>query len=232
MTATLTKDPISASATELALMHTKTQASTLAILPAPILYIAAQFASKDEAKQVLQCINVRTSTDGNITIESTDGHRAFRFTIPCGDLWHTFARDIKLNSATLRKRISYAHFAVVKNSGVIDFLGGKISKGKDHPPTTFIESRLYEHAGSAFTFPSIDSIWPDKFNNQPQAPIAFNASYLASFLDEVTRYSYNGVVKMETNAPSNPLVFTCKPDLHGLTDCLMEYLLMPVQLRD
>jgi hypothetical protein len=231
MTTTLTKDPVAASGIELQLMHTTRDAECLGLLPAPILHIAAQFTSKDEAKQVLQLVNVRSKADGDIVIESTDGHRAFRFVIPRGDLWHLVPSEIKLSAETLRKRVAYGHWAVLRSSETIDFMGGKKSVA-NCPPCVFLESRPYAHRATCYTFPAMDNLWPDKFSNEPQAPIAYNAGYLADFLGQVAKFSPNGVVTMETNKPSTPLVFTATCDLHGLEHCRFEYLLMPVQLRN
>ena len=208
-------------------------------LPAQVLYIAAQFASRDETKQALQLIHVRKGEDGLITIESTDGHRAFRFRFPeCnpvrrqGEHWY-INRDLLLDASTFRKRVSYGHWAMIKDNGTAEILGGKIAKGSECPPSKLIEARPYKHVADVFIYPKLDQLWPDKFENAPGGTISWNASYLSQFLAEVTRYSHNGVVKMSCNKPSEPLVFSssCELSVPGLENCQLEYLLMPVQVR-
>ncbi|MEY3963755.1 MAG: hypothetical protein RLZZ106_1010, partial [Cyanobacteriota bacterium] len=93
--------------------------ATIGCLPAQVLYVAAQFASRDETKQALQLISVRRSGEGEITIESTDGHRAFRFRLPAGEHWYLERDQLLLNAASFRKRISYGHWALVNERGVV-----------------------------------------------------------------------------------------------------------------
>jgi len=81
------------------------------------------------------------------------------------------------------------------------------------------------------TYPHIDQLIPDKFTNEPGKPIAFNASYLADFGKVVGKAS-NGVIKMFTNHPVTPMIFEAACNLEGLEDTKLQYLLMPVQVRD
>lgn len=235
---TSTSDLVAATAEELQLMAAFSQGD-IGCLPAQVLYIAAQFASRDEAKQVLQLIHVRKGEDGLITIESTDGHRAFRFRFQeCnpvrrqGEHWY-INRDLLLDASIFRKRVSYGHWAMIKDNGTAEILGGKIAKGSECPPSKLIEARPYKHVADGFIYPKLDQLWPDKFENVPGGPISLNASYLSKFLAEVTSYSHNGVVKMSCNKPSEPLVFSssCELSVPGLENCQLEYLLMPVQVR-
>ena len=59
----------------------RSDANHVASLPYFPLYVAAQFASKDQAKLLLTTINVEKVGD-NVEITSTDGHRCFRFVFP------------------------------------------------------------------------------------------------------------------------------------------------------
>lgn len=233
MTTTTTADLQAMSATALQVRAAASEREAIACLPAQILYVAAQFASRDEAKGVLQLVNVRRRDDGSVQIESTDGHRAFRFRVPVaargGELW--FAdRDLKLNAATLRKRVSYGQFAIVRADGTVEFLGGKSKKGAP-VPTEFLEARPWKHADDCYEFPVIDQLWPDSFTGELKGPIAFNARYVAEFMAEVDRYSHNGVVKLQMNRPTTPVVMTSSCELHGLEGSELEHLLMPVQIR-
>lgn len=230
-TTTTTAGLVHASAGELQLMARAAAGdAAIACLPAQLLYVAAQFASRDEAKQVLQLVSVRKAANGEIAIESTDGHRAFCARVQPGEHWY-LERDLLLNAATLRKRVSYAHWALVREGGTVELLGGKVSKGSKFPPAELLEARPWKHAADCHTFPAVEQLWPDRFSNQPGAPIAWNASYLSQFLAEVTRYSHNGVVRMEANHPHTPLVFSSGCEQMGLEGCQLRYLLMPVQVR-
>ncbi|QTP86370.1 DNA polymerase III beta subunit [Synechococcus phage S-SRP02] len=220
------------SAGELQLLQRASEgASAIACLPAQVLYVAAQFASRDEAKQVLQLVCVRKAGD-QIVITSTDGHRAFRFRLPASEQWYVEADELLLNAAPLRKRVPYACWALVRESGTVELLGGRVAKGSAFPPAELIEARPWKSAADCYTYPQVCQLWPDRFSNTVGGPIAWNASYLAQFLAEVTRYSHNGVVRMEANHPTTPLVFSSSCELPGLDGCELEYLLMPVQIRD
>jgi len=228
-----TTELMNKSAGELQLMQRASEGEgTIGCLPAQVLYVAAQFASRDEAKQALQLISVRRSGPDQITIESTDGHRAFRFRLPAGEHWYLERDQLLLNAASFRKRITYGHWALVNERGVVEVLGGKVSKGGKFPPGDLIEARPWKHEADCYQFPQLDQLWPDKFNNNPGGPIAWNASYLGAFLAEVSRYSHNGVVRMECNGAQTPMVFSCSCELPALEGCELEYLLMPVQLRN
>jgi hypothetical protein len=218
------------SAGELQLMQLAGSEGTIACLPAQVLYVAAQFASRDETKQALQLISVRR-TGEQITIESTDGHRAFRFRLSAGEHWYLEREQLLLNAASFRKRIAHGHWALVSDRGVAEVLGGRISKGGKFPPADLIEARPWKHAADCYAYPQLDQLWPDKFKNAAGGAIAWNASYLGQFLAEVSRYSHNGVVRMECNSPTTPLVFSSSCELPALEGCELEYLLMPVQIR-
>jgi len=228
---TTTTELMTASAGELQALHRASACAAVACLPAQVLYVAAQFASRDETKQALQLVSVRRSGDAQLTIESTDGHRAFRFRLPAGEHWYLVPDQVLISAAALRKRITYGHWAVLRDDGVVEVLGGRIAKGGKFPPGDLIEARPWKHEADCYQFPHLDQLWPDRFTHQPGAPIAWNASYLGQFLTEVSRYSHNGVVRMESNGAHNPMVFACSCELPGLEGCELEYLLMPVQIR-
>jgi hypothetical protein len=230
-TTTTTTDLTQASAAELQLMHRRASGGTIACLPAQVLYVAAQFASRDEAKQVLQLISVRRCGADQITIESCDGHRAFRFRLPAGEHWYSERDQLLVSAAAFRKRVTYGHWALISDGGVADVLGGRMGKGAKVPPAELIEARPWKSAADCLQYPQLDQLWPDQFSNKPGGPVAWNASYLGQFLAEVSRYSHNGAVRMVCNSPTKPLVFSSSCELPGVKGCELEYLLMPVQIR-
>jgi hypothetical protein len=59
-------------------------ANTAAVLPYWPIWAAAQFASTDQAKQVLNFVHVWRDADA-FQIEATDGHRAFQVSAACLD---------------------------------------------------------------------------------------------------------------------------------------------------
>lgn len=195
-----------------------TTTTTLAILPAQLLYVAAQFASKDAAKQALQYINVRKADD-TITIAATDGHRLFRVRIPAAKAWY-LDRELMINSAAFKKRVAKSETVIITNHGIAE-----------HRNPALIQS-VPCSTGCDFTYPEYDRLIPDSFTNNPQKPIAFNADYLAAFLKEVARYCLNGTVKMQFNSATTPLIFTSTHRLAvANVDVELEYLLMPVLTR-
>lgn len=86
--------------------------------------------------------------------------------------------------------------------------------------------------GCDFKFPDCDRLIPDRFTNLPGAPIGFNPRYLAEFNKLAAMYCDNSTVVMQFNNPYQPVVFT---GTHRLAvadvDVLLEYLVMPVQIR-
>lgn len=226
-----TTEMMQASATELQLAAKKQ--STLACLPPQLLYIAAQFASRDEAKQALQYIHVYAQ-DGIVSIESTDGHRAFRAELTnqkddSFGIWFCEG-SLLIQRSAFAKRVSYASFAFFKEDGTVDILGGRPKRGASTMPTDLIESRPWK-VSTGFSFPSIRQLFPDTFSNAPGAPISWNARYVAEFMTEVSRFSPNGIAKMQTNGPTTPLIFSSDCEVYGCQNVALQYLLMPVQVR-
>jgi len=195
--------------------------TTLAVLPAQMLYVAARFASKDSAKGPLCYINVRKADD-TITIASTDRHRLFRVRIEDTNNAYYLQRELMLSPSAFKKRIAKAAFTFVTDQGTAEMRGSIPDLIQSVPCSTGCDS----------PFPECDRLIPDTFTGTPGAPIAFNADYLASFLKEVARFCDNGIVTMQFNMPTTPLVFTGRTTLDGTgLRVTMEYLLMPVQIR-
>jgi hypothetical protein len=206
-----------------------------AFLPAQLIYVAAQFASADACKKVLTAIHVRPAEeDGGVIITSTDSHRMFHVTCPDA-AWYC-DQPLLLDAKQFKKRVTYGRFIAIDdtagNGEGARILGGKTATAE------FLQSIPWAsaYAGSRYPetdlqYPNTDHLWPDSFKNTPEAPIAFNAQLLGDFLQQVTRYSWNGVVTMQTNSPINPLLFTSTIRDTYLEDVEMRFLLMPVQIR-
>jgi hypothetical protein len=195
----------------------------LAFLPAQALHVAAQFTAKpDTARDMLRHVHVFNNAN-TIHIEATDGHRAFRMRIANSDLYHCDG-SLLIKAEAFKKRIASANFAIFKDDGIVEILGGKGTS------TDLMEARPWK-ADADWNFPNISQLWPGKFTNAPGAPIRYNARLLGEFLAQVSRYSSNGLVQMETNSPTSPLVFTSDCEIHGCTDAELEFLLMPCQVR-
>ena len=203
------------------------ESKIIGCLPYQLLHIASTFASKDEAKQLLQIIHVRLEK-GLIRIASTDGHRLFRVEFKSNDKNFYLDDDVtelKLDARAFKKSNLKAEKAIIYNNGFSQVFNKKHRYGVDPVNPIFWKSSIEG------TFPHIDQLIPDKFTNEPGKPIAFNASYLADFGKVVAKAS-NGVVRMFTNAPTTPMMFEAACNLEGLEDNKIQYLLMPVMVRD
>lgn len=189
-----------------------------AILPAQLLYIAAQFVSTDECKAIITAVNIKQKDDV-ITISSTDGYRAFRVSFEINEKYHMDDEELNLHYSTFKKRIAKAQFVRIDNENAT-FTGDKCE--------TVIRS-IEPVAGD---YPNLNApIWPDTYHNDPNAPIAFNPRFLAEYLTEMNRYSYIPKVKMEVNKPAAPMQFSATIEPFG-DEFETQYLLMPVQMRD
>jgi len=203
------------------------ESKIIGCLPYQLLHIASHFSSKDEAKQLLQIIHVRLEK-GLIRIASTDGHRLFRVEFKSNE--ETFYLDddvteLKLDSRAFKKSNLKAEKVIIHDNGFSQVFNKKHRYGIDPVNPVFWKSSIEG------TYPNIEQLIPESFTNQPGKPIAFNASYLADFGKVVSKAS-NGVIKMFTNAPTTPMTFEASCNLEGLEDTKIQYLLMPVQVRD
>lgn len=189
-----------------------------AALPSQLLYVAAQFASKDPCKDALVVINVKKEGE-NIKITSTDGIRAFRVSFGANETFFMEEDELNFEASTFKKRIA---------KGKVTTLKDKMATVTDDKDSVIV---AHPYENKEVLFPNITSaIWPDTYTNEPGAPIAFNSAYLAPFLTEVARFSYIGNVKMNTNGPISPMQFEATLDMFG-AEYEVQYLLMPVQIR-
>ena len=218
----------------------------VAHVPAQILWAAAQFASTDPCKELLNTVCIRHTIirEGEhegpaVTISATDGHRLFRAVVPCND-WFTVNSDtfdneegFKLAAKPLRKAISHATYARLRKSGDVTFVGGKTAKQASTVPTEFISTvNATSHPWDSATFPNTDQLFPQGFGQGTERDICFNARYLSEFCKVVTKLSTSGVVRMKRNHPTTPAVFECDYDLFKVGIIKLECLIMPIQVRD
>jgi hypothetical protein len=224
----------------------------VARLPYLPLWAAAQFASRDEVKMLLNTIHIRRDADGITTIESTDGHRLFRYRFPAS-VGLNFEADairngsLQIDAAPFRKFVSNAHHVEIRFDLLCNVTGGKIKKGlsdsEPHPRAllqAFPATRfgLNSAADTLGTYPNCDQLFPESFNNELGAPWAFNADYLGDFLKVAKKASINNIVRFQGNKPALPFLMDCGFD-HAhpsesfrVQDCRMECLIMPVRLCD
>ena len=189
-----------------------------AALPSQLLYVAAQFASKDPCKNTIVVINVKKEGE-NIKITSTDGIRAFRVSFEANETFFMEEDELNLEASAFKKRIAKGKVTTLKDQmATVTDDKGSIIAGVPYETLTV-------------EFPNINSsIWPDTYANEPGAPIAFNSALLAPFLTEVARFSDKGIVKMNVNMPTTPMQFEATLELFG-AEYEVQYLLMPVQIR-
>ena len=204
----------------------RSDANHVASLPYFPLYVAAQFASKDQAKLLLTTINVEKVGD-NVEITSTDGHRCFRFVFPSDNTffvnsdksrWH-----ISIDANVFRKKFINGAVRVDiynsdNNCNLID---------KNHKTLISLYGWRTPEYG---TYPNCNQLFPDDYKELKK--IAFNADYLASFCKMVSKFSPNGTVKMNFTHTVGSCVMESDIEIEGIdAELKMEYLLMPVQVR-
>lgn len=191
----------------------------VAYLPAQLLYIAAQFVTTDLVKTSITGINIKRNED-TITIMSTDGHRVFKVSFPVNENYHMSDKELLIDPKPFKKRNAKARYAVIRDD---------IVKFYDEDMENIFMNEVKHISGN---FPEMNGyIWPDNYNNNPEAPIGFNAKYLADFLTEVNRFRISGTVKMQFGDPHKPMQFNAT--IQPFADIFEAYyLLMPVQIRD
>jgi hypothetical protein len=189
-----------------------------ALLPSQLLYIAAQFASKDEWKGIITAIHVERN-ENQISIFSTDGFRAFRVSFDINENYYMDEEELTLDATSFKKRIPKGKVTLIEN---------EMATVKDSKNDIVVSTPYKITEG---TYPNINQIWPDTFHNESKAPITFDSSLLGPFLTEMSRYGVKGHVKMEFNTPLTPLQFSGTIEAFGDT-FEVEFLLMPIQVRE
>jgi DNA polymerase III sliding clamp (beta) subunit (PCNA family) len=207
----------------------------IALVPAQLLWAAAQFASTDECKELLTtiCINTKVhDSDCYLEIASTDGHRLFKVVVPYSEHFFAYSdlidkeKGFKIFAKPLKKAVSHAQYAVIRKSGQVEFMGGKKS-ATDLLCSVNANAREWQDA----TYPNYNQLIPASFGANSEKPIAFNAGYLSDFCKVVSKLSPNGTVKMQRNSDNTPAVFDCDYCLIDETSVKLECLIMPVVIR-
>ena len=212
-----------------------TKDPVVALVPARLLWAAAQFASTDGCKELLTtiCLNTKVSgSDCYFEIASTDGHRLFRAVIPYSEHFFAYSdlidreKGFKIFAKPLKKAVSYAQYAVVRKSGQVEFMGGKNS-ATDLLCSVNADARGWQDA----SYPNYNQLIPESFGANSEEPIAFNAGYLSDFCKVVSKLSPNGTVRMQRNSSNTPAIFDCDYCLPDETAIKLECLIMPVVTR-
>ena len=217
--------------------------SCAAVLPYWPIWAAAQFASTDDAKQLLQFVHIWRDGDA-FQIESTDGHRAFRFRLPAWGpdlmptLWRVPDQGLLLHANPLKKAVSTARLLTVTEDLRAVFHGGKKKALLELSSVKL--SGVYgvntaSDSNKVGTYPNINQLWPDSFTNNPGQQFAFNPRYLREWCSVVERLGKSGNTKIVCNSHLTPFVFSCSYECRigqHFPDAALELLLMPVQFRD
>jgi hypothetical protein len=248
---TTTTQLTQASAETLALLQLEQEAASCAgVLPYWPIWAAAQFASTDEMKQILQFVHIWRDGDA-YQIESTDGHRAFRYRFPVSTtesagagtaylptLWRIPEGGLLLHAKPLKKAVSYSKLLTVTEDLRAVFHGGKKQALLELSSVNLSGFYGVNTASKGYTvgaYPKINQLWPDRFTNQPGKQFAFDARYLREWCSVVEKLSERGITKTVCNSPTTPFVFSCNYQRcigQHFEDAALELLLMPVQIRD
>ena len=214
-----------------------------AILPYWPVWAAAQFASTDECKQILQFVHVWRDKDV-FQIESTDGHRAFRFRFPAWNndstptLWRVPDSGVFLPAKPLRKAVPKAKLLTVSTDLRSTFHGGPkgcLDELSSVNCAGHYAVRTAKDWKTAGTYPNINQLWPEDYSNNPAAPFAFSSTYLKQFCTVAEKLSHNGVLKVRSNSAKTPFVMSSsyiKSIGEHFAYPELEFLLMPVQIID
>jgi len=210
----------------------------VAALPYWPIWAAAQFASDDAAKMLLNFVHIFKDGD-SFQIESTDGHRAFRYRFDArgADNLYCLPEDgLLLHAAPLKKAINYSKVLTVTDDLRLFFHGGKRQELTELSSYKLPGFYGVDSARDAkfHTFPNINQLWPKELGNLMGKPWVFNIRYLKEWLGVADKLAVNDNFKSQGGClPITPFVLSCDY-LDELTDqdgAILEYLLMPVQVR-
>ena len=196
----------------------------IAEVPAAIMQMAAQFAHPDLYKGGITGIHLH-SQKKSLRIAATNGHFAFRCTVPFGDNCFINQEELLVPASTFKKKVAYARKVSIVD-GEARFCGGK----KD--TMTLLEARpcIAPLPPEGWIFPShFDSLWPapETMENKPGGFIAFDAAYMRTICDVVAKCPEASRLHWFTgNSTTTAMLLTAEDD--GL---LLEFLLLPVMVR-
>jgi len=222
---------------------------TRVILPRSVITSAAQFASTDGAKMILQCIHIYyESKEKKTIVVSTDAHRLFRCKIPGRLVSETLLlvsndRNFKSFAGKSDRVVLWLdkrepHY--VTCSTVSSFKGKSRSTKKiifNQIDAQFLDAdgqRVRTHAvmdrRDWGTFPNTDQLIPDSRGIKDD-DVVYNASYLMDFAKVAKRFSKHGHIKQVLSSPNTPNLFECDVEDNVYGDLKFEFLLMPIQQR-
>ncbi len=193
-------------------------------LPYEVIRIASQFVSKDFSKLLLTGIHLKVD-DKNISIESTDGHRAFFFRFPKNELGFKLEKNVVIPGSILKSQIKNCTKILVTDN-LITFMNEDV----------FLSSIHYSAIEG--NYPDIQNIVPDSFSNMIGKEFSFNANYLSEFCNQVKKVSTNKCVTFNGNIPTTPFILTATWDIKNPFESLegfnpiLNYLIMPIMKRD
>jgi DNA polymerase III sliding clamp (beta) subunit (PCNA family) len=204
----------------------------LIALPAHLLHCVAQVVCTDPVKVSINKISLYREDSvgsGDITLAATDGHRLMRITLPAGS---TQIGELEpgqrliIDPAAFKKRpLTYEKTIELFADGTAEIINSSSRE---------VRKVFWKTTDTKFEFPNYDQLIPDNFHNKPEAPFAFNPSYLLDFLKLAKQYGSNLVVKWRMNAATTPMIQTFHVDRKWLPlegEVTVEHLLMPVQVR-
>jgi hypothetical protein len=207
---------------------TATTPAVIASLPAQILAAVAVAASRDDAKQVLQCIHV-TTAGGWLALAAVDGHRLITVRVPQSEHLYITTDELLLSADSMRKPGGKAQTIEINRDGnfqSVDAMGRPVGAG------------VWRHPYGSGTFPNYEQLIPDTFTNAPKGAVTVNASYLLDWCKVCAAVTVKDkqFTSWQTNSPTSPMVWTAKVDPRLIPgdcddDVVMRHLLMPVQVR-
>jgi len=242
MTTTTTASMTQASAADLALQQLEQDSATCAgVLPYWPVWAAAQFASTDEAKKILQFVHIWRDDDA-YQVESTDGHRLFRYRFPVvgtdglPTLWRVPDQGLLLHAKPLRKAVGHSKLLTVTQEMRAVFHGGAkqaLLELSSINLAGYYSVNTADDCSKVGTYPNCNQLWPSGFSNRPEGKFAFNARYIREWCAVVEKLSHSSVTRCECNCPTTPFVWTSSY-VHRIgqhfEDAQLELLIMPVKI--
>jgi hypothetical protein len=183
--------------------------------------------------------------DGDMfQVESTDGHRAFRYRFPAWDsqamptLWRFPDAGLLLHAKPLKKAVANAKLLTVTDDMRAVFHGGK-KQALDELSSVNLAGHYSVHCqadcAKVGTYPDLNQLWPETTPCTMGDAWAFNSRYLKDWCTVVEKLSPSGVMSWRGGQkPTTPFISRC--DYQGrigqhCSDAELELLLMPVMLR-
>jgi hypothetical protein len=206
---------------------TATTTAVIASLPAQLLAAVAVAASRDDAKQVLQCVHVKN--DGPwLALAAVDGHRLITVRVPQSEHLYITTDELLLSADSMRKP-GKAQTIEINSDGnfkALDAMGRPVGAG------------VWRHPYGSGTFPNYEQLIPDSFTNCPKSAVTVNSNYLLDWCKVCASVTVKDrqITSWETNSPTSPMVWTAKVDPRLIPggcddDVIIRHLLMPVQVR-